>query len=79
MSFFPGPVSDVAEAMTEVLSICPQFALGSGFMNMSFMSFFGYIDDTTYSPLDMRIAGSSLVYMVISTPVFLVILLLLER
>lgn len=79
MSFFPGNVGDVSEAMIAVLRICPQFALGNGLLNMSFMSFFSYLSDTTYTPLDTRITGSSLVYMAVFTPVFLVTLLLLER
>lgn len=48
-------------------------------MNMSFMAIFGFFDDTVYTPLDMRIAGTSLVYMAILTPVYFFLLLLLER
>lgn len=79
MSFFEGTVNDVAQAMSAVLRLCPQYALGSGLMNMSFMAFFGFFDQTTYTPLDMRIAGTSVLYMALTAVIYFVLVLLLER
>lgn len=79
MSLFEGTISDAADGLAWILRICPQFALGNGFMNMSFMSLFGFFDDENYTPLDMRITGNSLVYMAVFTIVYLVLLLWVER
>lgn len=79
MSLFGGTITDVALGISWVLRICPQFALGNGFMNLSFMAFFDFLDGTTYTPLDMRITGNSLVFMAIFTIVYFVLLLIVER
>lgn len=41
--------------------------------------FFGFIDDKTYTALDLRITGRPLVYMAVLSVVYLVLLLVLER
>lgn len=79
MSLFEGTISDVAQGISVIFRICPQFALGNGLMNMSFMAIFGFFDDKTYTPLDMRIAGNSLVYMAVLTVVYFFLLLVVER
>ena len=79
MSFFEGTVSDIAMAHGWILSLVPRFALGYGFFSMSFMELYGLLDDTTYTPLSMRIAGTSLVYMAVSGVVYVLAVLVLER
>eukprot|EP00903_Cladosiphon_okamuranus_P008962 g8576.t1 len=79
MSLFEGVVSDAATGMAAVLRLIPQYALGDGLMNMSFMQFFGFMDDKDYTALDMRITGTSLTYMAILSVVYLVLLIVLER
>ncbi|CAN0323074.1 unnamed protein product, partial [Laminaria digitata] len=78
MGVFPGTVGDVGQGIAAVFRLCPQFALGNGLMNISFMAIFSFIDDTTYTPLDMRITGNGLVYMAILTVVYFVLLLFVE-
>ena len=79
MSIFEGTVSDIAMYLGWILSLVPQFALGYGFFNMSFMELYGVLDDVTYTPLSMRIAGTSLVYMAVSGVVYFLAVLVLER
>ncbi|CAM9274465.1 unnamed protein product, partial [Hapterophycus canaliculatus] len=70
---------DVGGGIATLAQLVPQFALGNGFMNMSFMPILGFFDNTLYTPLDHRIAGSSLVYMAVCSAVYFVLLLVLER
>lgn len=79
MGLFTGAVGDVGEGIAAVMRLCPQFALGNGLMNISFMAIFSFLDDTTYTPLDMRITGNGLVYMAVETVVYFVLLLIVER
>ena len=79
MTLFEGSVGDVAVGIAWVLSIIPQFAFGYGFMNITFMQVFGFLDDETYTPLSMRITGNSLVYMAVFAVVYFIALLALER
>lgn len=79
MSLFSGTINDVARALGWILRFCPQFALGEGLMNMSFMSIFGFIDDETYTPLDMRITGYGLLYMAVLSVGYFALLLVVER
>lgn len=59
--------------------LIPQFALGNGLMNMSFMPILSFFKNTVYTPLDADITGNSLVYMAICSVVYFVLLLVLER
>ena len=79
MSLFTGTVSDVGEGIAAVMRLCPQFALGNGMLNISFMAIFSFLDDEDYTPLDLRITGSGLVYMAILSVVYFVLLLFVER
>eukprot|EP00903_Cladosiphon_okamuranus_P016293 g15025.t1 len=79
MSLFTGTVNDVGAGMAAVLRLILQFALGDGLMNMVFREFFGFRDDTTYTSLDMRITGNSLVYIAVCSVAYLVLLIVLER
>lgn len=70
---------DVGNGIAAVAGLVPQFALGSGLMNLSFMPILGFFDNTVYAPLDGNIAGKSLVYMAICGATYLVLVLALER
>lgn len=71
---------DASKAMAYIFSLCPQYALGQGLLNMGFIVFFELIDEVTnYTPLDLRIAGLSLVYMGVCSVVYFVLVLLMER
>ena len=79
MSLFEGTVQDIAMGLAWILCLIPQFALGYGFMNIAFMAVYEFFDDETYTPLSMRITGSSLVYMAVCGVVYFFALLALER
>lgn len=70
---------DVGKGIAALARLVPQFALGNGLMNMSFMPILGFFDNTVYTPLDANITGNSLVYMAICGVVYFVLLLVLER
>lgn len=69
----------MGEGIAGLARLIPQFALGNGLMNMSFMPILGFIKNTVYTPLDPNITGNSLVYMAICGVVYFVLLLVLER
>ena len=69
----------MGKGISGLARLVPQFALGNGLMNMSFMPILGFFDNTVYTPLDSNIAGDSLVYMAICSVVYFVLLLTLER
>lgn len=69
----------MGSGIAALAGIIPQYALGSGLMNMSFMPILGFFDNTVYSPLDGNIAGDSLVYMAVSGAIYSVLVLVLER
>lgn len=70
---------DVGNGIAGLARLIPQFALGNGLMNMSFLPILGFLDDTVYTPLDTKITGNSLVYMAVCGVVYFVLLLVLER
>ena len=72
-------MQDVGEGISGIARLIPQFALGNGLMNLSFMPILGFFDNTVYSPLDPNITGDSLVYMAVTGVVYFVLLLVLER
>lgn len=78
MSLF-GSLRDAAEGIAWVLYLIPQFAFGYGLMNIAYMVSYEFLDNTTYTPLSMRITGNSLVYMAVSGAVYFFALLALER
>ena len=75
MELFTGRVGDVGKGIAAVMRLCPQFALASGLINISFVELLS----GEHKPFEMRIAGSGILYMAVCAVVYLVLLLLVER